>query len=495
MSSSITTDISELKRNFRASLTAGEHDKALEFIAKAIQLSPQDAEPFLARAFVYIQKGQLNKAISSIQHSEQFIGDDPQSVNYAAGLYSHCEKYAASERLYLRALALKPNDAELHYNLGTILRFTGRLEAAAESFDRSFRLNPKGHESLCLLADVTKQTSDSNHISELKSFLARDNIKVPARIQLQYALAKEYEDLEEWGLSFQALTKGAKLKRQHMRYSLSNDQAIMADIANTYRAIRPQSSPAQSATPIFILGLPRTGSTLIETLLARHHSVVSGGELTDFSKQLDQLIDLEVAKSSKALTTSERIDASSSIDFGALGENYLNAVAEKVNYTSHFTDKLPFNFLYCGLILQALPNAKIIHTRRDPMDSCYAIYKTLFRRAYPYSYDLDELTDYLIAYWRLMKHWRAIMPNNILDVDYEAVVSDTEGQAKRMVEFCGLDWDPACLDYEKTTAVTTASASQVRQPVYSSSVQKWRNVEEHFKPVEDKIRAAGIIPR
>ena len=157
-------------------------------------------------------------------------------------------------------------------------------------------------------------------------------------------------------------------------------------------------------------------------------------------------------------------------------------------------DKLPFNFLYCGLIHRALPNAKIIHMTRDPMDTCYAVYKTLFGQAYPFSYDLDELAAYFLAYRRLMDHWHEVMPGQILNVAYEDVVADTESAARRLTEYCGLQWERECLEFHTSrAATTTASAAQVRQPVYSSSVQKWRHYEQQLAPLQARLLDAGLI--
>ena len=420
-------------------------------------------------------------------------GRDVHSVNTAAGLYSRCDQPAEAKRLYLRALEIEPDNAQLLYNLGTVQRFLGELEEAALSFDSAFRLNPDGHSALCISAQVKTQTLDNNHIADIEAFLKRQNVEVTAQVQLCYALAKEHEDLAQWDQSFAALQRGATLKRQHMRYEVSHDEQIMSAIAQHYQQLPTPANANQATVPIFILGLPRTGSTLIESILGSHKDIVPGGEMPDFSKQLDQQID-GIVPQGNTPTITERIAASASADFELLGKCYLNAVRGKVNDAQYFTDKLPFNFLYCGLIMQALPNARIIHTRRNPMDTCYAIYKTLFRHAYPYSYDLDDLAEYFIAYWKLMEHWRTLMPTKILDVDYESMVADTQAQAQRMVDFCGLAWDPACLDYQhQKKSVTTASAAQVRQPVYSSSIEKWRHVEKHFKGLEKRLREAGIL--
>ena len=452
-------------------------------------------ETLLNQARQLIGENQWQRAGDIIQQGVALAGKDANTLNTAAALYSRCERHKEAKALYLRALTIMPNNAQLHYNLGTVQRFLGELSQAAENFDRAFALNPNDHEALCLSAKVKKQTLNNNHINEIESFLSRPNVDSSTKVQLYYALAKEYEDLEKWGLSFTALQQGASLKRQKLQYNVRHDQEIMSDIAQHHHSVNVPSATnkTKDKTPIFILGLPRTGSTLIESIIGSHTDIEPGSEMPDFSRQLDQLITDAIPKGGSQ-SIGERIAASTMIDYQELGENYLKSVAGKTKNRAYFTDKMPFNFLYCGLILQALPNAKIIHTRRNPLDSCYAIYKTIFHQAYPYSYDLEELSDYFIAYWTLMEHWRQLMPTQILDVDYEDTVADTESQAKRIIDFCGLNWDPSCLDYQTTkTSITTASAAQVRQPVYNSSVEKWRNVEDQFELVVQKFKAAGIV--
>jgi len=215
--------------------------------------------------------------------------------------------------------------------------------------------------------------------------------------------------------------------------------------------------------------------------------------LHDFSSELVK--EISRVNAGKPVAKADIVAASQQVDFARLGENYVTAARQAANESlTYVIDKLPFNFLYCGLIHRALPNAKIIHMTRDPMDTCYAVYKTLFGQAYPFSYDLEELATYFIAYRKLMDHWHSVMPGLILDVAYEDVVANTELQARRLTEYCGLDWESECLDFHTAKqASTTASAVQVRQPVYSSSVQKWRHYEEQLAPLKLRLTDAGLI--
>jgi hypothetical protein len=240
--------------------------------------------------------------------------------------------------------------------------------------------------------------------------------------------------------------------------------------------------------------MPRTGTTLVERILASHTDVFAAGELNNFAAQLMTM--LRSQNSDKRVSRDEMVQLSAELDFKQLGESYVKSTRPFTGKTPRFIDKMPLNYLYAGLIHLALPNARIINLRRDPMDTCYAIYKQLFVDAYPFSYDLEELAKYFVAYHQLMGHWNLVLPGVIHTVTYEHLVDDFEAEARKLLEFCGLDWQSQCLKfYENKEASTTASTVQVRQPVYQSSVGKWRNYEQQLQPVVDILRQGGVLSK
>jgi hypothetical protein len=247
------------------------------------------------------------------------------------------------------------------------------------------------------------------------------------------------------------------------------------------------------APPIFIVGLPRSGSTLIDRILGSHSQVFSAGELHAFAIALVDAVRRESGRPN--LARRELVALSAQLDFSALGLNYRKLALSGVPAGMRFTDKMPLNYLYLGLIRRALPTAKIIHVSRAPMAAGYAMYKMLFQDGYPFSYDLNELGKYYVAYRRLMDHWRRVLPDAIYDLTYEDLVIDQVGETRKVLEFCGLEWQDACLDFHhNATATTTASASQVRQPIYTESVSQWRHYAKELTEFSDVLRAAGIDP-
>ena len=281
-----------------------------------------------------------------------------------------------------------------------------------------------------------------------------------------------------------------------MQYSVETDLQIIAKICEVYGPgmFDGHITGFESRDPIFVLGMPRTGTTLVERILGSHSRVFSAGELNNFSLELMRLSGK--AAGQKRPSRLDFVAATAALDFRALGEAYVTAVRPLRDERPHFIDKLPFNFLYAGLIHLALPDARIINLQRHPMDTCYAVYKQLFRDAYPFSYDLDDLGQYYIAYHRLMQHWNAVMPGVIHTMRYESLVADIEGESRRLLEYCGLPWEDQCLRFhENREASTTASALQVRQPVYATSVGKWRHYERQLEPLRQRLEQAGIETR
>jgi hypothetical protein len=327
----------------------------------------------------------------------------------------------------------------------------------------------------------------------LKNYLARPLQKKEA-VNCYYALAKELEDLGEYKQSFSALRSGAAIQRQLIQFNLPDELKNIRDIINTFQPTAFAGIPdsASEETPVFIVGMPRTGTTLVERIISQDEGIRSGEETYDFTLAFSSIINSHIAANPDR--NLNPLSAALEVDYNEIARKYQGNLQGMFGEASRYLDKTPFNFLYCGLIKKAFPRARIVHLVRDPMDTCFAVFKTLFARAYFFSYDLDELGDYYIAYRQLMDHWHQLMPGAILDVRYEELVSNPLDVSRQIADYVGLNWSSELIEVQNVTGQSsTASAAQVREPIYTTSVSRWRHFEAELEPVRRKLAAANIV--
>ncbi|MGB8694839.1 MAG: sulfotransferase [Steroidobacteraceae bacterium] len=470
---------------------AGNFPDALRAIDRALQLSYSDRYQ-LHKAKCLFEGNDIAAASAAVGMLRNKLFAEAQLHNDLASLLHMLGDHQNALQHYSRAVELDGSNAEFHFNRGAVQRYLGDAAGAEQSFDAAIACNPLEFEAYNARAQLRTQTTERNHVAQIRQQLARTTGPV-GLTQLCYALAKELEDVGDVTGAFDALQRGAGVKRQHMQYNLDTDLQIIGRIRAVYgpELFDGPVAGCECADPIFILGMPRTGTTLVERILSSHSQVHSAGELNNFSLELLRLVRQTIRP--PPVSRLDFVTATARLDFRALGNAYLQSTRPLRDASPFFIDKLPFNYLYAGLIHLALPHAKIINLQRHPMDTCYAVYKQLFRDAYPFSYDLDELGQYFIAYHGLMQHWNAVMPGVIYTLRYEAVVADVAGEARRLLAYCGLPWEEQCLRfYQNSQASTTASAMQVRQPIYDSSVGKWRRYATQLEPLRLRLENAGI---
>jgi len=470
---------------------SGEHTKAVTFAEQAVKAMPNDAGGFLHLSVCQARADSEDDAVTSAKRAAELVPDNPAVLSYVATMLSRLDENDAAKALYERAIALNPRSGQDHYNLATVKQFLGDLEGAEASCDRALELEPKLYEAQLVRSRLRKQTVDYNHVDALEA-ARRIKSKLPIEhAVICYALAKEYEDLAEYPKSFAVLKEGADAYRKSIQYDVRADTNHMDMLVNAFTRdiCSDKARGFGSDMPIFVLGLPRTGTTLVERIFASHSKVVSAGELPNFLQQMKRL----AAKAFPGASEADLIDNVLKLDPAVLGEGYMRSVPGRYKKDARFVDKLPANFLHIGFIRRSLPNAAVIELERHPMDACYAMYKTLFNQIYPATYDLNDLAEYYIHYRKLMDHWHDRFPGKITRVAYEDVVTDQEAQSRRLLGAAGLAWEDQVLDFHKTkSASATASAAQVRSPVYSSSVQLWRRYENELAPLAERLSAAGI---
>ena len=391
---------------------------------------------------------------------------------------------------YERVLSAQPGHVVARYLLANLLKAQGKLEQAGVHYEQIMRDQPDYTQAHFTYSGIHKyRESDDPHIHTMRELYQKKNLPAENRTHLAFALAKAFEDLKEYPQAFEYMAAGNRLRYATFNYAIDGDEALFNNIVRTFsrKAIsRVEVDAEKSDRPIFIVGMPRSGTSLVEKILASHSDVYGAGELSDF-----YALGVEHFLSKSSDFGFRPLDTYSKSAFEAVGKSYLEKLKLLNGHVKHITDKLPFNFMMIGLIKIALPNAKIIHCTRDARDVCLSVYKQNFTtQNYRFAYDLKTVGQFHNLYGMLMKHWHEVLPGEIYDIGYEALTQNPEPEIRKLLSACDLDWQDSCLAFDKTPGmVTTASFYQVRQPMYTSSVSLWQKYEEFLQPLLDELEA------
>lgn len=468
----------------------GRHADSIASYQQAIALRPDDAATHYNLAAVLEALGRPAEAAGHYERTLALYPDHAGAHNRLGNVL--CEQGRPTKAIphYQRARALRPDDADILANLGKAYRDQGDLAAARKEFQSAIDLAPRRGRYYGALVSLMHVTSGDGVLAAMQ-MLAQDITSLPRddQIELRFALAKAHMDLEQPALAFDHLHAGNALKRRTIAY---DEKAALAQFDRVRTVFTPallrdrQAWGDPSDRPIFIVGMPRSGTTLVEQILASHPAVFGAGERSELPRGVANLRAPNIN-----LGFPEIVPGLSDTRLRAFGREYLDAILPSAPTATRITDKMPSNFWFAGLIHLALPGARIIHVRRDPLDTCLSCFSLLFTGDHPYAYDLGELGRYYRAYAALMAHWRQVLPPDAMfEVAYEDLVADLVPQVRRIVAYCGLDWDDACLDFMATQRpVRNASAPQVRQPIYRSSVGRWRPYAAFLQPL---IEALGV---
>ena len=477
----------------RLAISLNEPTIALQAVQRALLLSPGKPEFLLQQMASLAVYGDLKAAGIIADEIATHRFETAYHASTCAVTMNRMERYADAEFHYLRAVELNPNSPNYRFNLATAQRFMGKLEEAGANLDRAIELNPTDCEAQLLRSGFKTYTESDNNIESLRAAFEKMPLRHPGRVQLHFALAKELDDLERFEESFDELRQGAAQRRSNLKYDGRKDLDSMHSICQqidqeAFDSIVPGFVNAE---PIFVIGMPRSGTALVERVLNNHSVVKSMGEPQSFGIELVNAC--EQVLGAIPNDTAQLIAAARKIDFAALGEAYVNAARPNAGPQVQFVDKLPINFMYVGLIHRALPKAKIVLAARDPMDNCYTAFKSLFPGAYPYSYDLKELANYYAAYTQVMAHWQALMPDVIHTVNYEELVTNSRAVIEDLLDYCDLSFEERCLQsFLKADTAGTASGVRLHHELRAKSVGHWRNYAEQLQPVAEILKAAGI---
>lgn len=468
----------------------GEDVEALRLLGEVLKFAPKHVKTLLLVARVQSKRGSHELAEQACRIALAQEPANAEAMMVLGQVLHDTDRFDAAVDQLSKAVKADPTNAEVLNFYGVTLKSVGRLEEARDCILKAIDLNEKMFGSYANLNDVYTFTKDDPYFIKIESLLKDGGYEAKRSLPLHYAYAKGLEDTGDYERALDHYIAGGKIKRSMLNYVEEDTFGFFDRIKETFPAEIFANRPFAgnpSDRPIFIVGMPRSGSTLVEQILSAHPEIHGAGEVKYLSNSLHALRDRFPSLSRYPDMVSELTEG----QYGALAQDYLGRISNQAGSAARITDKLLTNYYFVGLIHLLFPNARIINTRRNPIDNCLSAFTKLFKDDMPHSYDLGELGRYYKKYEELMEHWNKVLPEGVMmTVVYEDVVSDTEGLARKLIDFVGLPWDESCLKFhESTRPVKTASVAQVRKPIYTGSVERWRRYGPGLAPL---IEALGL---
>ena len=463
---------------------SGNHDIAEAVLTKALKLDPTYSLVWANLAQVFSVTGQLDKAKKSFKN---ILNMDPKNgliwAEYGTVL-TKLANYREGRDAYLKALEFKPDSPRVHLSLGHVYKTMGEINASINSYKNTIIQNNLSGEAYWSLANLKTYSFSKNEIKDMEETLKGDMSDIE-RSQMHFALGKAYEVKKDFDRSFRNYYEGNKVKKGLIKYS-SDDTSYntkrILDFFSKENINNLSKSSTNNPDPIFVLGMPRSGSTLVDQIISSHSKVDGTQELPNIIKIAAEL------NNDKQNSYPEVLKELDDLNISKLGKDYISETTWARDKAPFFIDKMPNNFIHIGLIKTILPNAKIIDTRRDPMDTCFSCFKQFFARGQLFTYTMEDLGNYYTDYIRAMNHWHKVYGKDIFTVHYDDVINKTEETIRELIDYCNLPFEQECLEFYKSSRpVKTPSAEQVRQPIYKSGLNYWKNYEKHLLPLKKII--------
>ena len=441
-------------------------------------------------AKLFMHAGQPSRADKALEKAVKFNDGNPVVLDLIGGVYGLLGDQQEASVWIDKAVSKEPRSVPFLVNQANSHMFLGNLDEAEEVLHDVLGLQPSNPNAHWILSNVRKATN-RDHVNRIEELVQVKGLAPQALAFLCYGLGKELEDLEEWDQAFNAFSQGAEARRKTIDFDEQSEIEMYQAFGDTFTSewLEEKATGHDDPSPIFVVGQPRTGTTLVERIITSHSQVHSAGELKQFGNCIRRMSDYRESTRYSAKVPG----LAANIDSEKLGKAYMSTTAKIRGSLPRFVDKLPPNYLYLPLILRALPKAKIVHLTRHPMDACFASFKQLFADAYPHSYDQAEMARHHARYYHLMALWRERFGGRFFDIAYEDTARDVEPNARALIEFLELPWEDACLEFHKQdAAVTTASAVQVRQPAHTRSISRWRRYEGQLQVMRDTLHEQGV---
>jgi tetratricopeptide (TPR) repeat protein len=475
-----------------AALCNSQPESALALIEACLARAPHEVQFLLQQAECL---SALERRSEAVAVAAKIAGNEKASaaeLDGAGQFLVNVRAYPEALLAYDRALALEPQRLSFWAQRSVLHRLLGQFDLAARDYESVLAFSPLQPDALKGLVDLETQSPLHNQLAKLDVALAGAPPGSIDACVLNFALAKTHEDMGNYGASWQHLIDANRLERARSDYRPESDREVVEELIAAYPGIQAEQADLTGERPIFVLGLPRTGTTLVERILDSHSLVSSAGELSALSRAIGNAINR--TPQGRANTWREYAARLNQLDSNTIARGYLELARPYRGDRPIFLDKQPTNFYYCPLILRAFPNAKIVHVTRHPLAACYAIFKIRFDAGFPFAYDLDELGEFYVGYRRLMEHWHRVLPGRIVEIAYEDLVTAQERTTRRLLQGLALPFEQGCLDFHLNAApmTNTASARQARQPLYNSSLDQWRHYADQLAPLRARLEHAGI---
>ncbi|MGH8193162.1 MAG: tetratricopeptide repeat-containing sulfotransferase family protein [Woeseiaceae bacterium] len=472
----------------RVALSASRNADAERLFRRAIELAPDFAGALTDLGRMLKEQNRFEEAIECFERVIELEPDNPQSHFQLAGTLAPAALTYRAIEAYEKALALSPKFPGARLGLGHVLKTVGRQEEAIEAYRECIRLRPDNGESYWSLANLKTYRLSGDDIAAMEERIRRDDLTQQSRVNFVFAMAKALEDRGDFDRAWEYYAEGNTTQRMEEKYDPVATEVMHDAIVEVFDRELLQAKVGvgnADQSPIFIIGLPRSGSTLIEQILASHSQVEGTSELPYVGRVATSLN----RNRADGINYPHAIRELEAEHFQALGQDYLDlARIHRTEGTARFIDKMPNNFPAVGFLHLILPNARIIDARRHPLDSCLGCYRQLFAKGQTFTYDLNDIGEYFLEYDRMMDHWHTLLPGRVLMVQYEELVNDVDAQVRRLLDYCDLPFEEGCLKfYETERPVRTASSEQVRQPIHNRSVGFWRNYEDKLGELKEVL--------
>jgi len=454
-------------------------ENAAESYEKAISLKHAYPEAHNNLGIIMLELKQLDMAVKSLEWAVAYNSDYAEAYNNLGAVYQEFNEFNEAIKQYKKAVTINPRFAQAFNNLGSSYEIIGLKDEALIHYEKAIACNPNFAEAYRNLSNIKKYNEKDPQIHHMQSLNSRNDITLSDKVQLNFALAKVNENLGNHDKFFQFLNEGNRLRKQELNYSFTesiNFHSILLKVFKTSLPVIKESPPKTSnIQPIFIVGMPRSGTSLVEQIIASHHKVHGAGELTNLKEIITPILENYL---------NQNKDIFLEKDILLIRRQYLDSLNNLNVRENIITDKMPTNFRLIGFILSAFPGAKIIHLKRDARATCWSIYKHYFSSANGFTFNQDDLAKFYVLYRELMDFWHELFPEKIYDINYEKLTINQEVETKKLLEYCDLDWDENCLNFQNNIrGVKTASASQVRKKMYQGSSEDWKKYEQYIKPL------------